>query len=216
MTNQQLRLVWVLSAAVFAGCNSFPKTAPTHKDDPLVGATVSPVNATPLAMNPANGSPPATALPPLTQATPTSTAALASGAYPPLVGGRDLRIGPSPALAGGNRIQPPHLNPRGVVAVVTADNAQTNGNGVVPLDANGTNPTNPVYTPASAGGAIDSAMGTLNTYNPRWTKLESVGPGVWRFSCSVPDKAEPTKSRTFEAEATSAAGAIQNVLDRLK
>jgi hypothetical protein len=217
MTNTPTRLGLLFAAAFLAGCNTFPKTAPNSKDDPLVGGTVSPVNATPLALNPANNPAPATALPPLTQATPTSTAALASGAYPPLVGGKDLRIGPSPSGAGGNKIQPPHLNPPGVVAVITADNAQPNGSGVVPLDANGTKPASPTYTPTSiSGGGVDQAMATLNTYNPRWSKLESGGPGVWRFSCSVPDRSEPGKNRTLEAEAETAVGAIQNVLDRLR
>ncbi|MFL5329009.1 MAG: hypothetical protein ACJ8C4_08840 [Gemmataceae bacterium] len=204
------------------GCTGLPKNGQTKAgEDPLLGATAPPVNATPLPINTGANPPPVMALPPLTQATPTSNAALASGSYPPLVGGNDLRIGPAPTGAGGNKIQSPHLNPPGVLAVVTADNGQpqgTNTAGVVPLDSTGTRPVNPTYpAPASfTGGGIDQAMATLSQYNPRWTKLENGGPGIWRFSCSVPDRAEPTKARTFEAEATSAVGAIQNVIERLR
>ncbi len=110
-----------------------------------------------------------------------------------------------------------------MLAVVTADNGQRSNdggaNGVVPLDKSGNRPVNPTFTmPASStgNGGIDAAMTALAAYNPKWHKLENGGPGNWRFSCSIPDRAEPTKSRTYEAEATSAAGAIQSVLERLR
>ena len=214
----------ILTAAI-TGCTSFPKAGPTRNEDPLVGATVTPTGATPLALNPAaSTAQPAAALPPLTQATPTSNAALAGGVYAPLMGGSDLRIGTTPAGANGNKIQAPHLNPPGVLAVVTADNGSKN-NGVVPLDSTGVKPVNPTFSPSvpnvgtmvnAVGGGIDQSLATLATYNPRWTKLENAGPGSWRFSCSVPDRGEPNKFRTLEAESSTASGAIQSVLERLR
>jgi hypothetical protein len=213
-------LVCVLG--VLAGCQAFTKTPGSRNEDPLLGANVAPVNATALDINPANTGAGASSLPPLTKASPTSAAALAGGAYPPLVGGQDLRIGTAPATAGGNRIQPPHLNPKGVLAVVTADPnhgqpADPNPPGVIPLDPTGVRPATLASQPppSLSTSGLDQAFASLANYNPKWHRLDNQGPGVWRFTCSVTDRGDPSKSRTYETEGSTATIAVQAALDRM-
>lgn len=222
MTKIVARTVIICGIVAMAGCQSATKTGGARNDDPLLGSNVAPVNATPLDINPAIKNTPPTTPPPLTRATPTSAAALASGAYPPLVGGQDLRIGTAPPRSGGNRIQPPHLNPPGVLAVVTADPnygkpTTPTAPGVTPLDSSGVRPTNLTSQPPPplSGGGLDQAMATLANLNPKWHRLENQGPGVWRFTCSVPDRIEPSKSRTYETEGATAASAVQAALERI-
>ena len=91
MTRTRRNLGAVAILLFVAGCKSTSPHGGGRNDDPLLGANV-PIQASPQAIYqpPPTGSP---NYPPLTTATPTSTAALASGAYPPLVGSQDLRIG---------------------------------------------------------------------------------------------------------------------------
>lgn len=229
MTKSGWRILLPLGLCAALGCKSTQPHGGGRNDDPLLGGPASGTAiGQPVALTSNNNSSPASLgapnYPPLTQATPTSTAVLASGAYPPLVGGRDLRIGQAPSNAGGNRILPPSQNPPGVVAVVTANPDANNGSpSVIPLDASGNRPANqqpavvPVATPVSTVPAgLEQGMSVLNQYGPKWHRLDNVGDGVWRFSCAIPDRAEPTKSRVFEAEGPTGPAALQQVLDRIR
>jgi hypothetical protein len=143
---------------------------------------------------------------------------LATGSYPALPGGQDLRIGTPPPPQTGNRVLPKNQTPPGVLAVVTADPDYGKPKdvpappGVVPLDAAG-NRTN--VTPTTAGG-LDQALASISNLNPKWQKLEHLGAEGWRFTCSIPDRQEPNKSRTFEGDGPTALLAVQSVLERVR
>jgi hypothetical protein len=49
-----------------------------------------------------------------------------------------------------------------------------------------------------------------------WWRLEAVNDqGQYKFSCSIPNRANPLISRTYEATAPNDLGAIQAVLDHI-
>ncbi len=214
----------ILSLTLLAGCQSAGsgKSRPVDPD-PLYGGIATPVSATPLGGNPAAApanvgtlGTPTSLNQPLATPSPGSTAVLATGSYPPLSRGQDLRIGTPPA-AGGNRVLPRSQTPNGVLAVVTADpdygKPRDPVPGVTALDDAG---QRPATVPVSSGvGGLEQALATVNGFNPKWHKLENSGAGIWRFSCSIPDRQEPTKSRTYEAEGTTGLAAVQNVLDHI-
>jgi len=224
----------LLVTVVLTGCASTKSggggSKPNGEDPLLGGVSAPPPQATALASNPAVSPPPGAigtlgrptsgGREPLTQPTAASPAVLATGAYPPLPGGQDLRIGTPPPVIGGNRVLPKNQTPPGVLAVVTADPnhgqpgtaGQVSAPGVVPLDANG---QRNAPAPATAGG-LDQALAAIAALQPKWHRLEGSTPGTWRFSCSVPDKQEPTKSRTYEAEGPTALAAVQQVLDQIR
>lgn len=210
-----------------AGTKTGTKT-PTGGDPLFGGASPPPVSATPLANNPAVSPPPGAIgtlgsptsnSQPMAQPTFASPAVLATGSYPGLPGGQDLRIGTAPPPQTGNRILPKNQTPPGVMAVVTADPDYGKPKdvppppGVVPLDAVGNRTIN---TPAATSSGLDQALSTITAMNPKWQKLEHVGAEGWRFSCSIPDRNEPSKSRTFEGDGPTALLAVQSVLERTK
>lgn len=221
----------ILVTVALAGCASMKSGGGSKStgEDPLLGGiSPPPPQATAFATNPAVAPPPGaigslgrptSGNEPLTKPTAASPAVLATGAYPPLAGGQDLRIGTPPPAVGGNRVLPKTQTPPGVLAVVTADPnygqpgtaSQATSPGVVPLDANGQR-VGPV--PLATGG-LDHALAAVAALHPKWHRLEGSSPGTWRFSCSVPDKQEPSKSRTYEAEGPTALAAVQQVLDRI-
>lgn len=206
-----------------AGTKSGTKTATIQ--DPLFGGhAAAPIPTTPLAVNPAitpssgNLGTPTGNNQSMAQPTYASPAVLATGAYPALPGGQDLRIGTAPPPQTGNRILPKNQTPPGVSAVVVADPEWGKPRdvppppGVVPLDAAGNRTTGPT----SASSGLDQVLSQITSMNPRWQKLENMGIEGWRFSCSVPDRNEPNKSRTFEGEGLTAQMAVQAVLDRAR
>jgi hypothetical protein len=218
----------MIVVGILAGCQGTGSKSGESKPppgDPLFGATAPPVDAKPLSMNSGSGpytptsagslGTPTSVNQPLAQPTNASPAVLATGAYPPLSGSQDLRIG-APPVNTGNRVLPRSQTPPGVVAVVTADpnhgQPRESAPGVVPLDESGSKP----FVPAgSAVGGLESALSTIGNYQPKWHKLENTGSGVWRFSCAIPDKGDPTKSRNYEAEGPTALAAVQNVISHI-
>jgi hypothetical protein len=227
----------MIAIVLLAGCKSssgnsgggifggFVPSKPIDKD-PLFGASAAPIDAKPIAFNP-TGTPtsdggagilgtPMSNTQPLAQPTASSTAVLATGSYPPLSGGQDLRIGPPPPGA-GNRVLPRNQTPRGVIAVVTADpdygKPKEAVPGVVAVDPTAKTVAQPV---SSAVGGLESALANIAAMNPKWHKLESVGSGQWRFSCAIPDRADPTKSRHYEGEGPTAFVAVQNALEHIQ
>lgn len=160
-----------------AGCTSdwFKRDEDRRRDDPLLGVGARPANQ-PVAVATANQPqpnyapppPPATgSLPPLAPATPTSNAALAAGAFPPLSGGNDLRIGNPPPASGtftdprlnsGNSGSPVRPVPAG--AVTSGPQASP----VRPVSTNGLPPLVPTSTPV--GGGLDQALAAIASYKP--------------------------------------------------
>lgn len=215
-----MKRLWLIAGLVFfAGCQS-TKSGGRSGGDPLFGATAPPIPATPLASNPAASAGtlgrPTSNSEPLAQPSIASPAVLASGSYSPLPGGQDLRIGAPPPNS-GNRILPRNQTPSGVMAVITADpnhgRPRDAVSGVVPLDAAG----NHSGSTSSTGqlGGLEQTLNAIAAFNPKWHKLENAGAGSWRFSCSIPDRNEPSKSRTYEGEGVTAMTAVQGVLDRI-
>jgi hypothetical protein len=209
----------IMGLALLAGCQT-GKSGVASNPDPLFGQTAPPIQATPLAGNPAVatgtlGQPTANTQP-LAQPTIASPAVLASGGYSPLAGGQDLRIG-TPPLNAGNRVLPRSQTPPGVIAAVTADpdygKLRDAVSGVVPLDAAGNHAGS--SSPTGHLGGLEQTLNAIAAYNPKWHKLENAGAGSWRFSCSIPDRNEPNKSRTYEGEGVTAMAAVQGVLDRI-
>lgn len=223
--NRTVRRGWAMIVlTALAGCQGTKSSETKPLDrDPLYGAVAPPVDARPLPGTNTSGvasgptgtlGTPTSMNQPLAQPTSVSPAVLATGSYPPLAGGQDLRIGQPPAT-GGNRVLPRNQTPPGVIAVVTADpdfgKPREAVPGVTPLDDSGRGPAPP---PGSAVGGLESALQSVAAMNPKWHKLENAGSGVWRFTCSIPDRQEPSKSRNYEAEGATALAAVQNVLDR--
>jgi hypothetical protein len=210
---------WAIVGLVLAGCQS-TKSAGRGGADPLFGQSAPPIQATQLATNPAvqpgTLGQPTSNNQPLSQPTMASPAVLASGGYSPLSGGQDLRIG-TPPLNSGNRVLPRSQTPPGVMAVVTADpdygKPRDGVAGVVPLDATGNHAGS--ASPTGHLGGLEQTLNAIAAYNPKWHKLENAGSGTWRFSCSIPDRNEPNKSRTYENEGVTAMAAVQGVLDRI-
>src|SRR5262245_14131075 len=152
-----------------AGCTSdwFKRDEDRRRDDPLLGVGARPANQ-PVAVATANQPqpnyaptpPPATgSLPPLAPATPTSNAALAAGAFPPLTGGNDLRIGQTPPASG--TFTDPRLNNgnsgspiRPVPAGAVTSGPQTSP--VRPVSTNGLPPLVP--NSSRVGGGLDQAL----------------------------------------------------------
>ena len=49
-----------------------------------------------------------------------------------------------------------------------------------------------------------------------WQRLDTVGDnGGWKYSCSVPNRQNPTIRRTYEATAGDPVAAVRAVLDQL-
>jgi hypothetical protein len=221
--------ITVVFSIIITGCAGTKSgTKAGGGGDPLFGSTnVTPVNPVPLATNPAVSPPPNSGTlgaptsnsQPMAQPTYASPAVLATGSYPALPGGQDLRIGTAPPPQTGNRVLPKNQTPPGVMAVVTADPDYGKPKdvpappGVVPLDASGNRTINP--STASTSG-LDQALSNVNSMSPKWQKLEQLGVEGWRFTCSIPDRNEPNKSRTFEGEGVSALAAVHSVLERVR
>ncbi|MBV9124862.1 MAG: hypothetical protein JO112_16025 [Planctomycetes bacterium] len=79
--------------------------------------------------------------------------------------------------------------------------------------------TAPAVAPPSAGSTVttyEQAQATLMARGVIWQRLETTGnPGEWKFSCSVPNRQNPSLSRTYEARARDYLSAIRAVLDQM-
>src|SRR5262245_61893621 len=214
-----------------AGCTSdwFKRDENRRRDDPLLGiGSRSP--AQPVAVATANQPqptyaptpPPSTgSLPPLAPATPTSNAALAAGAFPPLPGGNDLRIGQAPPPAAG-AFTDPRLGtgnsatgspirpiPAGAVTVGPPSSP------VRPVSTNGLPPLVPTAASSPSGGGLDQALAAVAAYNPLSQRLTSNSQTrEWFFEVKTQ---APGSGGQSVREATAAAPdlAVRAVLEQL-
>jgi hypothetical protein len=69
--------------------------------------------------------------------------------------------------------------------------------------------------PPPGGLTYEQAQTILASKGIGWQRLENGDQGDWKFSCSVPSKANPAVSRTYEAHATNYLDAIRAVLDKM-
>jgi hypothetical protein len=206
-----------------AGCTTDWGSRDNRHDDPLLGGGARPAGQ-PVAV--ATATPTGTALgppppayqpqPPLTQALPTSNAALASGGFQPLPGSSDLRIGTgSPTLGappGGVQLQQPTFtDPR---AATPATPVSAPGAGVPSAVA----PPTPMTTLPAAGprGSLDQAYAAVAARNPLWHRMKFNGQTrEYTFAISVPSRLNAAVARTAEGTAATQAEAIQRALEQL-
>src|SRR5262249_12284757 len=160
--------------------------------------------------------PPATgSLPPLAPATPTSNAALAAGAFPPLAGGNDLRIGNPPPASGtftdprlnvGNPGPPIRPVPQGAVT------AGPQASPIRPVSVNGLPPLVPVSSPV--GGGLDQGLAAIASYKPLSQKLTfNSQTNEWFFEVKTPAQGGGQSVR--EATARTPELAVRAVLEQL-
>jgi hypothetical protein len=130
-------------------------------------------------------------LPPLPAPSSTaSNAALASHPFRPLDGSHDLRI-PS-------RGAPP--NPQ-------AEFTPVNRPSPIPTLSHGIGAETNTY---------EQAQARITALGPTWQRLESQGnPAEWQFSCSIPNRQNPSISRTYQAQGQTALAAMQAVLEQI-
>src|SRR5262249_8021581 len=138
--------------------------------------------------------------------------------------GNELSLGGG-ANANSVRLQPPIMSPNNAppppvqplatsppIGVVTAD-PPGNSTGTVPMAGTATGRSNgSTYTRITS---LEQAQAALDRYSVRWQRLERTQTGDWKFSCSVPDRQDPSKSRTYVAEAATQLGAYQAALERM-
>ena len=160
-----------------AGCTTDGSSRDNRRDDPLLGSGLrsgSPPTAVPTT-SPNGGLPPPAyqPKPPLTAATPTSTAALAGG-FQPLQGGNDLRIGsgsPTPGTpTSGIPQQPGYNDPRNN----TPPAPPTGFSPVTPVPPPGAPANTPLPAPVAGQGgssSLDQAYAAVATRNPLWTRM---------------------------------------------
>ncbi len=139
-----------------------------------------------------------------------STAALASGAFPQFDGGRELRIGagrePNATTTSGNT-----WRGSGASGGVTLNRPE-------PLDA-APSGSAPGFTPA--GGTSrplteEQAWAQVEARGATWQRLETWGEaGEWKFSCSVPNRQNPSVRRFYEARANDRLSAMRAVLEQM-
>jgi hypothetical protein len=210
-----------------AGCSGLN---PGTGDDPLVGGPPIPQAA--LIKTAATIPPPPNpvAVPPAPASANSvlSNAALASAAPRTLDDGQDLRIG-APAGGTGNENWA-----RQGLASGTGQLAGSSG-AILRLPEPVTEPAprpqlTPVSNPGSSPGPAPArnapAAGNATSFEQLqaqmvsrgvlWQRLEMVGDtGGWKYSCSVPNRQNPTLRRTYEARASDPVAAIRAVLEQL-
>lgn len=70
--------------------------------------------------------------------------------------------------------------------------------------------------PAAGTPSLEQAQARLASRNVRWQRLEMTpDQREWQFSCSIPSRQNANISRTYEAQASSPAAAVQAVLDQI-
>jgi hypothetical protein len=203
------------AALVATGCQGLGRSSsevdPLFNGPPIPRGTPSqPAPAAPaVSANTGQGT-----LPPLSApSSTTSPAALTGGVNPALDLNRDMRIG---AGAGGS-------NPVAPVPVTTAQ-AGAVLRGVEPA-AEPARAQPAGVTPVPAAGVALASGGRTDTYQQlqelilargvNWQRLETVGDGSWKYSCSIPNSQNPATGRHYEAKASTDLGAIRAVLDEI-
>lgn len=195
------------------GCQQDGRMAAADRD-PLVGGqpplppppAPSQANPTGLAtLNPLP--PPPSAFSPTSQ---TSPAALAAGTPANFDRSQELRIGNAPALPPPG---PPTTLPPPVPGVTLRQPASS---GPAPSwHDSAVTPTAAVATPPQAS-SYEQLRQLLLTRGVTYMRLETWGnQGGWRFTCSLLNPHDPSKMRTYEAEAQQDLAAMQAVLDQM-
>jgi hypothetical protein len=181
-----------------AGCTS-DGGRDGKRDDPLLGSGARPSNQSLASSSPSpvgGLQPPAPPAykpqPPLTAATPTSSAGAAGGVQP-LAGGNDLRMGAAAAPAFAPPVQP--------VAGVTA---------VPPPGAPAPPPV------ATAGGSLDQAYAAVTARAPLSYRMTfNSQTGEYTFQMTVPSKLNTAAVQHVEATSANPADAIRRTLEQL-
>jgi hypothetical protein len=136
-----------------------------------------------------------TVTPPLPATTPGSTAALASiTARPPDPRTAAIRIGDNPQ--GGVASATTQLRPPEPVARLTSN---------VPAP-----PAAPRVTSYEQAQTVLLGRGVL------WQNLMTGEQGEWKFSCSLPNRQDPSRNRTYEGRGPTYLAAVQAVLDQVE
>jgi hypothetical protein len=142
-------------------------------------------------------------LPPLAAPTSaSSTAALASGGnLNPLDPRPDLRAAPPPgsvprAGAAGATLRAPEFTPASQPPQVTAVGG---------------------FRPVGAGSQATTFEQLQQALRARsaWQRLETLGEGQWRFTCSVANPQNPNVRRTYEATAADPVTAMRATLEQI-
>jgi len=202
-----LALGFILLALGLPACNT-PNRATTG--DPLFGSP--PPRKT--AEGPATPGAAVTVLPPV--ATPnngTSTAALASGQPRQYDPDKDLRIASQGTNAGIQGWAGP-TNPTQPVTGATLHGPEPV---VTPATQPAAIPVNNSVIPAGDRlNAFEQAQSKLKARGALWQRLEVSGTDDnWSFACSVPNRQDPKKHRTYEAHARDYVAAMQAVIDQI-
>jgi hypothetical protein len=200
-----------LSVLFLTGCSGFTEAI---GNDPLLGGPpLRPSNA---------ATPPSTMLAPaLPPAAPNSTlspAALAAGAPRPIDSGGDLRIGSPPS--GGNDGWATGNNPASSIG------QPVGGSGALlrPPEPLTQPPPRHELAPLSNPGSprdnrftiYEQAQEQMKARGVLWQRLEMVAEtGEWKYSCSIPNRQNPSLRRTYEARASDSLAAIRAVLEQL-
>jgi hypothetical protein len=199
-----------VSLALLAGCSSENRMN-TGTNDPLfggpapkpAGAVLGPPGA-PVAVPPGRAAAP---LPAVTSA--TSTAALASGTAPLLPGAQDLRIAAPAQMtsSGGWQGQPaPQSATLRQPEPVSPPKAALAPLGSLPATAIG----------AARITTFEQAQDELKARKVGWQSLVFFGErNEWQYRCSVPNKDNPSVSRTYQFSAPDPLGAMRAVLDEI-
>jgi hypothetical protein len=186
-----------------AGC------ATDHRapDDPLTGgeAPRPPVQQA--------ATPPAQGVPPLPAACSAgNTASLALGQ--PLPDSRELAIQQTGGNSGSNPWNGPGRAADASGAVLDAPQP------IVPVSRN---TTDPVHGPndfdragsaGAGGGTYEQLQAELAARGMNWYRQEKWGDGV-KFICTIPSRANPSKTRTYEAVAGTDVAALRLVLEQI-
>lgn len=201
---RRLRYRLLLAASglfLVAGCVGMGGDS-SFATDPLLGGT--PVPRRPPGATPTGGTPAKQAgVPPMPAPhSSTSTAALAGGVFQPLDARPELRAG-APAgawRAPGATLQGPESA------------------GEPPARAD----TGPAAGFTLASGtrsslSYEQAQATLAARGVTWQRLETgTEPGEWKFSCSVPNRQNPSIRRFYEARAHEAVSAMRAVIEQME
>ena len=190
---------------------SNPKQGPVAmSDDPLKSSQLPPVGLTAQPPNRAaasNTHTPATgatgSVPPIpTPSTTTSTGVLAGGGVQgnlPPSDGRDLRIVSGSSVPSAGSAQLPtawETTPRG-------SGSPVGGSGVALAGASG-----------NADG-FQALQVQLKQRNVAWQKLEMQGDSQWKFSCSVPNRANPNYRSLVESVSADPLEAIRQAINEI-
>jgi hypothetical protein len=139
----------------------------------------------------------------------TNTASLALNQ--PLEGGRELAIQGPRGSVGPNTWNGPGRPADGTGTVL--DKPQP----IVPVSRTTTDTAQPANEFDRAGrvaGTYEQLQAELAARGMNWYRQEKWGDGV-KFTCTIPNRANPNKARTYEAVAGTDVAALRLVLDQV-